>query len=426
MISRRTFLQSSSALAAIPSTRAAAPSDKIRVGFIGIGAQGSGRLREFMRHPDVTAAAICDADQLHLDAASAAIEKTQGHKPAAFRDFRALLDSKDIDAVMIATPDHWHALPAVLACQAGKDVFVEKPMAYSIAEGRAMANAAAHYGRVTQLGNHIHNDMPNYRRVVEIVRSGMLGSINRVYIGLSGGALSLPASASTTPPSTLDYNLWLGPAPSRPYDSNRSHRSYRYFWDYSGGVFIDFWCHYADLAFWALDLQAPLSVSAAGGRWLAKDNAETPDVLEVLYEFPNNLVLSWTLHPRGRPGYEHMGSHVAFEGSNATLVANYSRHELYVKGKLEPNFTPPAQSIPDSPGHIREFLDSVKSRATTTCNLQYGHRLTKSGLLGNIAYRSGQRIRWDDAAERVTNSSPANALVSRAYRKPWKLPRLSV
>ena len=138
MISRRTFLQSTAALA--PSLRAA-PSDKIRVGFIGIGAQGAGRLREFMRHPEVTAAAICDADQLHLDAASAAVEKTQGHKPASFRDFRALLDTKDIDAVMIATPDHWHALPSVLACQAGKDVFVEKPMAYSIAEGRAMANA---------------------------------------------------------------------------------------------------------------------------------------------------------------------------------------------------------------------------------------------------------------------------------------------
>jgi len=419
MISRRTFLQSSAALASAPALRAA-PSDHIRVGFIGLGVQGTGRLREFMRHPGVFAAAVCDVDKTHLDAASALVEKTQGHKPDAYGDFRRVLDRNDIDAVMIATPDHWHALPAVMACQAGKDVFVEKPMAYSIGEGRAMANAAARYKRVTQLGNHIHNDLPNYRRVVEIVRSGMLGKINRVYCALAGGGINLPASTTGAPPQALDYDFWLGPAPWRPYDSNRVHRSYRYFWDYSGGVFIDFWCHYADLAYWALELQAPLAVSAAGGRWFAQDNAETPDVLEVLYEFPN-LVLTWTLHPRGRPGYDHMGSCVIFAGADATLVSNYSRHEVWAKGKRVDDFTPPPQSIPDSPGHIREFLDAIKSRQPTTCNLAYGHRLTKGGLLGNIAFRSGERIRWDDAAERVTNSKAAQNLVTRKYRKPWKL-----
>jgi predicted dehydrogenase len=422
---RRTFLKRAAALtAAGVHSRGqvkAAPSDRIRVGFIGLGAQGTGRLGEFMRHPDVFAAAVCDVDQTHLDGASALVQKTQNHKPDAYRDFRKVLERNDIDAVMIATPDHWHALPAVMACQAGKDVFVEKPMAYSIGEGRAMAAAATRNQRVTQLGNHIHNDLPNYRRAVEIVRSGMLGTINRVYCGLSGGGLSLPAAVDSAPPATLDYDFWLGPAPKRSYNPNRSHRSYRYFWDYSGGVFIDFWCHYADLAYWALDLKAPLAVSAAGGRWLAKDNAETPDVLEVLYEYPNNLVLTWTLHPRGRPGYEHMGSCVIFEGSDATLVANYSRHELWVKGKREENFTPPPRSIPDSPGHIREFLDSIKSRQPTTCNLEYGYRLTKGGLLGNIAFRSGERIQWDDAAGRVTNNNRANQFVTRKYRKPWKL-----
>lgn len=422
---RRTIL-SRAASVALPGLLArqplrAAPSDRIRVGFIGLGVQGTGRLREFMRHTDVFAAAVCDVDTTHRDAASALVEKTQGHKPDAYGDFRKVIERNDIDAVMIATPDHWHALPAVMACQSGKDVFVEKPMAYSIGECRAMANAAARYRRVTQLGNHIHNDLPNYRRVVEIVRSGMLGSINRVYCGMAGGGISLPPSTVGAPPATLDYDFWLGPAPWRPYDSNRVHRSYRYYWDYSGGVFIDFWCHYADLAYWALDLKAPLAVSAAGGRWMAKDNAETPDVLEVLYEYPNNLVLTWTLHPRGRPGYEHMGSCVIFEGSDATLVSNYSRHEVWAKGKRVDDFAPPPQSIPDSPGHIREFLDAVKSRQTTTCNLDYGHRLTKGGLLGNIAFRSGERIRWDDASERVTNCKSAEALVTRKYRKPWKL-----
>lgn len=416
---RRVFLGSAAAGFA-SSSLLAAPSDRIRVGFIGLGGQGTGRLNQFLKQPDVEAVAVCDLDTRHMDRASGLVEKAQGRKPDSIHDYRKLLARKDIDAVMIATPDHWHALPTVQACEAGKDVFIEKPLSFSIGEGRAMARAAARHKRVTQMGNHIHNDLPNYRRVVELVKSGSLGKINRVYCSLVSGEKSLGSPADTTPPAELDYDFWLGPAPKRAYNPNRSHFTYRYFWDYSGGYFIDFWCHYTDVVYWALDLQAPKTVSAAGGRWLAQDNAETPDVLEVLYEYPG-LVLTWTLHPKGRPGYDHMGSSVIFEGTDATLVANYSRHEVWVKGRKDENFPKPPQSIPDSPGHIREFLDAIKSRATTTCNVEYGHRLTKGGLLGNIAFRSGQRIAWDDAKERITNSSAADKMVTRRYRKPWKL-----
>lgn len=417
--SRRVFLGASAAGFAA-SSLLAAPSDRIRVGFIGLGGMGTGRLNSFLKHPDVEAVAVCDLDTRHVERAVSIVEKAHGRKPDTFKDYRQLLARKDIDAVMIATPDHWHALPAIQACEAGKDVFVEKPLCYSIGEGRAMARAAARHKRVTQMGNHIHNDLPNYRRVVELVKSGSLGKINRVYCSLVSGEKSLPAVADTTPPPELDYDFWLGPAPKRAYNPNRSHFTYRYFWDYSGGYFIDFWCHYTDVAYWALDLQAPKTVSAAGGRWLCQDNGETPDVLEVLYEYPG-LVMTWTLHPKGRPGYDHMGSSVIFEGTDATLVTNYSRHEVWVKGKRDDNFPKPAQSIPDSPGHIREFLDAIKSRATTTCNVDYGYRLTKGGLLGNIAFRTGQRIAWDDSKERVTNSAAADKLVTRRYRKPWKL-----
>lgn len=398
-----------------------APSDRIRMGFIGLGGMGTGRLHQFMEHEDVAAVAVCDLDQKHLERAVAAVEKQQGQKPDTFHDFRKLLERKDIDAVMIATPDHWHALPAIAACQAGKDVFVEKPLAYSIGEGRAMVRSALKNARITQMGNHIHNDLPNYRRVVELVRSGMLGKINRVYCSLSSGHKGIGKPADCPPPPELDYSFWLGPAPKRPYNPNRSHFTYRYFWDYSGGAFIDFWCHYADVAYWALDLQAPKSVAAAGGRWVLDDNGETPDTLEVLYEYPG-LILTWTLHPNGRPGYDHMGSSVIFEGTEATLVTNYSEHEVWVKGKKEDNFPRPPQSIPDSPGHIREFLDAIKSRRRTTCDIEYGFRLTKGGLLGNIAFRSGERIYWDDQRERITSSSKANRFVTRRYRKPWKLP----
>lgn len=396
------------------------PSERIRMGFIGLGGMGTGRLNEFLKHDDVEAVAVCDLDTKHLDRAVGIVEKARGSKPEAIHDFRRLLDRKDVDAVMIATPDHWHALPTVMACNAGKDVFVEKPLAYSIGEGRAMSEAAKKHQRITQMGNHIHNDLPNYRRVVELVRSGMLGKINRVYCALASGEKSIGKPADTTPPPELDYDFWLGPAPKRAYNPNRSHFTYRYFWDYSGGYFIDFWCHYADVAYWALDLRAPKSVSAAGGRWLCDDNAETPDVLEVLYEYPG-LVLTWTLHPNGRPGYEHMGSCVIFEGTDATLVTNYENHEVWAKGKKVENFERPPQSIPDSPGHIREFLNSIKSRQLTTCNVEYGFRLTKGGLLGNLAFRTGERLAWDDERARFTNSSRANAMVMRKYRKPWKL-----
>ncbi len=415
-LTRRIFLQAASysALAASP------PSDRIRVGFIGLGGQGTGRLREFMKHEDVEVAAVCDLDKTHLERAVALVEKQRGAKPDAIHDFRHLLDRKDIDAVMIATPDHWHALPTVMACAAGKDVFVEKPLAYSIGEGRAMVRAAEKHGRITQMGNHIHNDLTNYRRVVELVRSGMLGNINRVYCSMASASRSLGNPPDGPPPPELDYDFWLGPAPKRAYNPNRSHFTFRYFWDYSGGYFIDFWCHYADVAYWALDLKAPQTVSAAGGRWIAKDNAETPDVMEVLYQYPG-LVLTWTLHPKGRPGYDHMGPNVIFEGSEATLVTNYSKHEVWIKGKQEENFARPEPTIPDSPGHIREFLDSIKSRKLTTCNVDYGFRLTKGGLLGNIAFRSGEKIAWDDQRERIHGNSHANRLVSRHYRKPWKL-----
>jgi predicted dehydrogenase len=423
--SRRTFVQMAAAgltlSGAARTSRAVPASDRIRFGFIGLGGQGTSRLNEFMRHPDVQAVAVCDVDRTHVERAAALVEKTQGHKPAVFADYRKVLDSKDVDAIMVATPDHWHALPLIQGCQAGKDVFVEKPLSYSVGEGRAMAEAARKYKRVTQMGNHIHNDRPTYRRVVEIIRAGTLGKISRVECTLVTAGKPLPKTADSAPPPELDYNFWLGPAPNRPYNAIRTHMSYRYFWDYSGGQLIDFWCHYTDVAYWALDLKAPLNVSAAGGRWGMEDQAETPDTLEVLSEYPQQLILTWTLHPRGRPGFDHMGSSVVFHGSAATLVVNYNQYELYVKGKRDAAFQPPAPSIPDSPGHVREFLNAIKSRERTTCDVEYGHRLNKAGLLANIAFRTGERLHWDDARERFTGNTRANRYLTRRYRKPWKL-----
>jgi len=421
---RRTFIGTVAGGLAAPSILKAAPSpnDKIVLGMIGVGGMGTDRLKGFLAHKDVEIGAICDVDRTHLARAVETVVAARGKKPLEFSDFRLLLERNDIDAVAVVTPDHWHSIPVVAASQAGKDVFVEKPLSYSVAEGQAMANAAARYQRVTQMGNHIHNDLPNYRRVVEMVRSGRLGRINRVQCWMTSSTKGLGNPPNADPPTELDYDFWLGPAPERPYNPVRSHGTYRYFWDYSGGVFIDFWCHIVDVAYWALDLKAPHSVAAFGGRFHLTDLTETPDTEIAVLEYPD-LVLEFTLQPNPLPGFRHMG-HIGcvFDGSEAVLVTNYEKHEIYVDGKKVDDFPRPEPSIPDSPGHLREFLDAIKTRnLETTCNIGYGNRLTKAGLLANIAYRVRDRIHWNDDAGEIVGNENASPLLSRVFRKPWSL-----
>jgi predicted dehydrogenase len=419
-VSRRTFCAGLGA-ATLGWGRSAA-NDQIVLGVIGVGNQGTSRLREFLRFDDVRIAAICDVVKRHLDRALDIVGTARGSKPAGVSDFRRLLDNKEIDAVAVVTPDHWHALPGIAAMSAGKDVFCEKPLTYTVAEGRAMADLSARHKRVTQMGNHIHNTGDNYRRAVEIVRSGKLGKITRVHLWKTGPDKNFSTSEPDKLPAALDYDFWQGPAPRRPYDPLRSHLNFRYFWDYSGGVFIDFWCHISDLAFWALELKGASSIAASGARFVLTDRTECPDSMEVLMEFPG-LLYQFSLRPTALPGFEHMGNiGCLFEGSEASLVANYTTHEVWAKGKKVVDFPAPAPTIPRSPGHLREFLDAIKSRNTeTTCNFRYGHQLSKHGLLANIAFRTGHRLKWDDAHERIVGDAEASRYLSRQYRKPWKL-----
>jgi predicted dehydrogenase len=423
-LSRRAFLEGTATtlvLSALGSRLRAQPSDQIVLGMIGVGGMGTGRLTQFLKHPDVRIGAICDVDRRHVDRGVGLVEKAHGSKPKTFGDFRRLLEDKEIDAVAIVTPDHWHAIPTVRAFDAGKDVFVEKPLSYTLVEGRAMADASVKHKRVSQMGNHIHNDLPNYRRVVEIVRSGKLGRITRVQCWKTSQIEPHTTNNPATLPPELDYDFWLGPAPKRPYDPFRAHFTYRHFWDYSGGTFIDFWCHIVDVAVWALDLKGPRSVAAVGGRLFLTDPTETPDTLEAVLEYPN-LMFSFSFRSAPLTGFEHMG-HIGclFEGTEASLVANYQAHEVWAKGKKVEDFPRPDPTIPDSPGHLREFLDAIKSRnLETTCNVRYGHRVTKLGLLANIAFRTGRRIYWDDERERIVGDGEASKFLSRKYRKPYR------
>jgi predicted dehydrogenase len=426
-VSRRTFVGSMGVGAALttlsrPAMAAKGPNDQVVMGMIGVGNQGTGRLREFLQQPDVRIGAICDVDKRHLDRAIALVEQEKGYKPQAFGDFRRLLEVREIDAVAIVTPDHWHAIPAVNAFEAGKDVFVEKPLSYSVGEGRAMADASLNHARVSQMGNHIHNTTGNYRRVVELVQTGKLGKITRVHLWKTSPTQNVRKREPDTLPEGFDYDFWLGPAPKRPYDPLRSHGTFRQFWDYSGGSFIDFWCHISDVAFWALGLKAPTHVSAAGGRFFLTDKTEAPDTMEAILEFPNLLYI-FSFRPTPLPGFEHMG-HIGclFEGTEASLVCNYETNEVWARGKKVDDFPRPPQTIADSPGHLREFLDAIKSRnLETTCNVRYGHQLSKCGLLANIAFRTGHRIHWDDQQERIIGDNEANRYLMRRFRKPWKL-----
>jgi predicted dehydrogenase len=339
-----------------------------------------------------------------------------------FGDFRRVLDLKEVDAVAVVTPDHWHAIPSISAFEAGKDVFVEKPLSYCVAEGRAMADATLNCKRVSQMGNHIHNDHANYRRVVELVRSGKLGRITRVHAWKTSPTQNMRVRGPETLPAGFDYDFWLGPAPKRPYEPLRSHGSFRHFWDYSGGTFIDFWCHISDVAFWAMDFKAPKNISAVGGRFFLTDKTETPDTVEAVLEFPGVLYM-FSFRPAPLPGFEHMG-HIGciFEGSEASLVTNYEKHEVWSRGRRIDDFPRPPQTIPDSPGHLREFVDAIRARnLDTTCNVRYGHHLSKFGLLANIAYRTGRRLTWDDERERIVSDKEASLYLTRRYRRPWSV-----
>jgi predicted dehydrogenase len=410
-------------LAAFGRTAAAkGPNEQIVMGCIGVGSQGLYRLNELLKQEDVRIAAICDVDQRHIERAIGIVEKAKGYRPQGVGDFRRVLDMKDVDAVTVTTPDHWHAIPTVAAFEAGKDVFVEKPLSYSVAEGRAMADASLNYKRVSQMGNHIHNDSPNYRRVVELVKSGKLGRITHVHAWKTSPMSNTVTREPATCPPELNYDFWLGPAPKHAYEPLRSHGTFRQFWDYSGGTFIDFWCHISDVAFWAMDFKAPKSISSVGGRFFFTDTTECADTQEAILEFPDVMYI-YSFRPAPLTGFQHMGSiGCVFEGTEASLVTNYQKHEVWVKGKRVDDFPRPPQTIPDSPGHMREFLDAVKSRnLNTTCNVRYGHNITKYGLLANIAYRTRHQLVWDDARERVVGDNLANSYLTRRFRKPWKL-----
>jgi predicted dehydrogenase len=436
---RREFLKSSAAVVAVSRVAGAspvAPSDRVRVGFIGVGRQGRGLLGGFLKQPEVDIPVLCDVYKPSLDEALGVIAKRDPERrlPETAGDFRRVLDRSDIDAVVIASPDHWHALMSVMACQTGKDVYVEKPISVTIDEGRKMVEAARKHKRIVQVGTQQRSGV-HFQKAVEVVQSGRLGKITFVRTWNYGN--STPAGIGnppdSEPPAGLDWDLWLGPAAKRPFNANRfgiapdRWSSFRWFWDYAGGMMTDWGVHLLDIVLWAMKSSGPESVSATGGKLALDDNRETPDTLFVTYQFPG-----WVCTYEHREGnarqVEAHGYGIAFHGTNATLFVDRQGYEIFpetrrVDNRPEMRAEPDAVKTSNSHGedHARNFLACMKSRQFPICDIEIGHRSTATCHLGNIAVRTGERFRWDSAREAILDSKAAARLLAREYRSPWKL-----
>jgi predicted dehydrogenase len=456
--SRRKFLKNSAAAAAavtlglnpkgVPLTRAArGANERIRVGFIGVGNRGSQLLRGFLTQDDVEVAALCDVyepylvrdyskvDKMLLDSLGSTVPQMTerlGANVARYKDFRRLLERKDIDAVVISTPDHWHAIQTIVACQAGKDVYVEKPLSVTIVEGRKMVEAAKRHNRVVQVGLHRRSSQA-YQQLARDVQAGKIGKVTvarayRISNMYPDGIGKYPDAA---PPKGLDWDMWLGPRSERPYKDNIPLYKFRWWQSYSSQV-ANWGVHYCDAIRWVLAEEAPASISAHGGRFALDDDRTIPDTMEVIFELACGVLIVFgqyeasggpvlvngEIELRGTLGNVYAGA----EGEGYTIVP--SPPGQFQKAK--PSIQPEKKEAPDrnkdlTVTHIRNFLDCIKSRAKTNCDIETGHRSTTFALLANIALATESRIEWDPRNERITNNEKANEMLHYEYRKPWKL-----
>jgi predicted dehydrogenase len=435
-LSRRDFLKASGATVALAGAGLSvigaqgearadttAPSEKVTLGFIGISGRGNALMNDFMALPDVQVAAVSDVYEPRLQAA----KEKAGGGAKTYADFRKLLEQKDIDAVVVATPPHWHPLVSILACQAGKDVYCEKPISLYPAEARAMLKAAIDNKRMTQAGTQIHAG-DNYRRAVEIVRSGMLGKISTVRVVCNMNEYpGIERVEDSGPPAGLDWDTWLGPAPKIPFNKARfdTHHNFK---DYVGSWLHELGPHIVDLAYWAMDPGEPKAVSTAGGRYVMDDMTDVPDTMDVLWEY-DGFNMTW-MHTwcngynfgfGGAPDGGRRLS-VIFHGTNGTLAADYGSLQVITDGARLQDFKAPAPSIPSSPGHQREFVDSIKSRKQAQCCFEYHVPLAVALNLAHISLYTGRKLHWDAKAGKCTGDPDAEQMCTPNYRKPWALP----
>lgn len=410
----------------------ASPSDTVNVALIGCKNMGFSVLKKQLAFDDAQCVALCDVDSNILDERAAEVEKTYGQRPEKYSDFRSLLDNKDVDAVIIGTPDHWHCLPTIYACEAGKDVYVEKPMANSIEECNLMVKAASRYNRVVQVGQQQRSGKL-WGDIMDTIHSGKLGKLRKVEIwanfNYGVGGRKVPDSPI---PDGVDYNFWLGPAPMRAtFNENRFHGKWRMFWDYGGGLMTDWGVHLIDMALWAGNVSdVPKTVLSYGANLSYEDYyRDAFDTMSVTFPV-KDYVITWehTAGTQNGPWDKLYG--LNFICDNASIVANRGGYEILPEWdnekkefKLE-KFTS-EKGREDHDVHSRNFLDCIKSRETTNCPPEVGRQVALFAHIANIAARTGDgMLEWDEEKNKFTNSKAANKLIEPAYRAPWELPKL--
>ncbi|QIP14217.1 Gfo/Idh/MocA family oxidoreductase [Spirosoma aureum] len=444
-ITRRHFLRNSAltatgaGLISLPTLEAIAsqrkktsPNDKLQLGLIGCNGMGWSDLRSHLLMSDVECVALADVDQSVLDKRAADVQKMQQNRPQLFKDYRKLLENKDIDAVIIGTPDHWHCMAMIDAVSAGKHVYVEKPLANSIEECNLMLAAARKYNKIVQVGQWQRSGS-HYEKAIDYIRSGKLGNIRLVKVWAYQGWMNpVPVRPDSAPPAGVDYDMWLGPAPKRPFNPNRFHFNFRWFWDYAGGLMTDWGVHEIDIALYAMNAKAPKSVMASGGKLAYPDDAsETPDTLQAVYEYDGFNML-WE-HATGIDGGNYGRTEgIAFIGNNATLVLNRDGWSLLPETQTKNNVKVyKVEDIPDQARngdylneHTKNFVQAIKTNnaGILKCGIETGSIAAINAHMGNIAYKTGRKVYWDATAKGFKNDPQANALLSAHYHNGWKLP----
>ena len=436
----RRQIAKAAAATALSYSRILGANGRIQMGFIGLGNRGDQVHDGFLEYADSQTVAICDLRDDYLNFAAA---KSRG-TPARYKDYKKLLENKDVDAVAIASPDHWHALMFIDACRAGKDVYVEKPLSLTVSEGRRMVEVAAETKRVVQVGIQ-RRSSKFLQEAVDYIKTGALGKISvargfHVQNETPNGIGNAPDSAA---PSPEMWDQWLGPAPKVPYNPNRSFYNFRWFYDYSGGQITNFGVHYMDMLRWALGLQTPRAVVAIGGKYGVNDNREIPDTCEVHWDFGHMLMGFLQYNANAAPASVR-GAEMEIRGTLGTLYIYSNRWEVVPEKTTEMLFgtrTPidrasekaynPSKKATleakvvngttSTPPHCRNFIDCVKSRARTNCPIEEGHTSTANTVIAHIALRTRSFLEWDGKAERFTNSETATRFLRYKYRAPYKL-----
>src|SRR5262245_21754839 len=423
-LSRRSFLRTAAASVSVggvtyflppfPRARGAdtpRPSEQIRIASIGVGNQGKGNTKQHAKN----VVAVCEVDTKRLTEAVKLVEGAGGKNPAAETDYRKILDRKDVDAVVITVPDHWHALITVDACNAGKDVYIEKPLTLFITEGRAIVDAARRNKRIVQTGSQQRSD-DRFRRACEYVRSGRLGKIKEVRVGIPGPNWIDRAKkpvADSDAPAELDYDMWIGPAPMRPYNQQRVHYLFRFFWDYSGGQVTNFGAHHLDIKQWALGMDNNGPTTIEGTATYHKDKwFETPEKCSITYTYANGTKVICANGEKGG---------CTFIGEKGTIFVDRGKITSTPEDILKEMLTDTDVKLYASKSHHGNWLECIKSRKLPICDAEIGHRSATVCHLGNIAIRTGKKRTWDPVKEEIVGDKEAATWVTKAYRSPWKL-----